>query len=135
MTDDSKGRSGSGGFRLLRRMSALFFGAALVGIGAMIVSDGARHWQFSSLHTRIAAYPLMLIGLSYLCLMLSARRMRGEMVKGVLLGLAFVMWGGEQLLPTSAIVTVMDGAVVTIFVVDLGLMIVEPLKRRDHDLP
>lgn len=128
-------RSLSAGFKPLRWLSALLFLAALVGIAVLLLSDAARHYSFAAVHQRIAAFPLLLIGLSYICLQLSARRPLGEMVKGILLGLAFVLWGGEQLLPPMALVTVMDGTVVAIFVVDLGLIIVEHLRRKDHELP
>ncbi len=83
----------------------------------------------------MGALPLMCIGLSYISFQLSADRQRGELVKGLLLGTAFVFWGGEQLLPSSSLVTVMDSIVITIFVVDLGLIIVEHLKRKDHEIP
>ena len=118
-----------------RWLTTLFFLAALVGIAILLVSDGLRHLRFSAAHQRLAAWPLMLIGLSYLSLQLSARRTRGELVKGLLLGLAFILWGGEQLLPPTPLVTVMDSAVVTIFVVDLSFIIVEHLRLKDHDLP
>ncbi len=123
------------GFKMLRWLCALLFLSALVGIAVLLVSDAARHYSFAAVHQRVAAFPLLLIGLSYICLQLSATRPRGEMLKGVLLGLAFVLWGGEQLLPPTALVTVMDGAVVTIFVVDLALIIAEYLRRNDHAPP
>ena len=53
----------------------------------------------------------------------------------VFLGLAFVLWGAEQLLPVSRWVTAMDCLVVTIFVIDLSLITIEHLKRKDHELP
>ena len=83
----------------------------------------------------MGALPLILIGLSYISFQLSAERGRSERAKGLLLGLAFVLWGTEQLLPPSAWVTVMDNLVITIFVVDLALIIIEHLKRKDHELP
>ena len=99
------------------------------------MSDALRGQRVSPVHSHLAAVPLLLIGASYLCLQLSARRTRGEMVQGLLLGGAFVLWGAEQLLPPSRLVTVMDGLVVTIFVADLSAIILEHLKRNDHDLP
>ncbi len=57
------------------------------------------------------------------------------MIRGILLGIAFVFWGGEQLLPSSSLVTVMDSIVITIFIVDLGLIIVEHLGRKDLEMP
>ena len=58
-----------------------------------------------------------------------------EKTKGILLGLAFVLWGAEQLLSTSIWVTVMDSLVITIFVVDLALIIMEHLRHKDQDVP
>jgi hypothetical protein len=75
----------------------------------------------------------MLIGFSYIVLQLSGRQRWNEMVKGVLLGTAFPLWGCEQLLPPSPLVTAMDSAVVAIFVVDLSLIILEHLRRQDHE--
>jgi len=77
----------------------------------------------------------MLIGASYIFLQLSTRRRCNEILKGVLLGTAFLLWGGEQLLPPSPLVTAMDSAVITIFVVDLSLITLEHLKRQDHETP
>jgi len=121
--------------RFWRGLTTLFFVLALAGLPVLLVSDGLRHLRFGADHQRLTAWPLMGIGLSYLCLQFSARRTRGELAQGLLLGLAFLLWGGEQLLPPTPLVTVMDGAVVTIFVVDLSFIIAEHLIRRDHDLP
>jgi hypothetical protein len=119
-------------FRLL---SIIFFISALVGIFALVLSDGLHQLRFTTVHQRMGALPLICIGLSYISFQLSAKRQWRELVKGLLLGVAFVFWGGEQLLPSSPLVTVMDSIVITIFVVDLGLIIVEHLKRKDHEIP
>jgi len=78
---------------------------------------------------------LILIGVSYVSLQLSAKRRWNEKLKGIFLGLAFALWGGEQFLPASRLVTLMDSAVITIFVVDLGLMILDHLRRRPEKAP
>ncbi|MGO8671996.1 MAG: hypothetical protein ACLQVD_11595 [Capsulimonadaceae bacterium] len=121
--------------KTLRWLSAILFIGALAGIGAMLLSDSTRHFQFSPIHQRVAAYPLMLIGLSYISLQLSAPRSPAERIKGVLLGLAFVLWGSEMLLPSSRLVIFMDTAVVSIFVIDLSMIVFEHLRRQDHELP
>jgi lipopolysaccharide export LptBFGC system permease protein LptF len=100
-----------------------------------LTSDWLHHLQFSAKHQQMGALPLILIGLSYMSFQLSVGPGRSERAKGLLLGLAFVLWGTEQLLPPSAWVTVMDSAVITIFVVDLALIIIEHLKRRDNETP
>ncbi len=121
--------------RLLRGLSAIALAAALAGIVCLLAGDTWNRLRLTPAHQVAGALSLMLIGLSYICLQLSAARPRKEMIKGVLLGLAFLLWGGEQFVPPGRFVTLMDSAVVTIFVVDLGAIIVEHLKRRDHELP
>src|SRR5271165_2409087 len=118
--------------RLFRRLSVLFICLALLGIPAVLVSDGWRHLHDSSSHQQLGALPLIAIGLSYMTSQLGGERRRGERMKGLVLGLAFVLWGGEQLLPPSAWVTAMDDFVIAAFVVDLALIIIEHLKRGDH---
>lgn len=118
-----------------RWLTTLFFGLALVGIAALLLSDSWHRLRPSALHPRMAALPLILIGLAYACLQFSARRSRRELAQGLALGTAFLLWGIEQLLPPSPWVTLMDCLVVTIFVVDLSFIIVEHLRLKDHDLP
>jgi hypothetical protein len=121
--------------KLFRWLSIILFTLALVGVAALWLSD-ARHRLFPApSHQRIGAAPLMLIGLSYISFQLSGRRRSAERAKGLLLGLAFLLWGSEQLLPPSAWVTVMDSLVITIFVVDLVLIIIEHLRHKDYELP
>lgn len=55
------------------------------------------------------------------------------MFKGVMLGVAFLLWGSEQFLSPSVWVTAMDSLIVLIFVVDLSLIIVDRLKRKDPE--
>jgi hypothetical protein len=100
---------------------------ALIGIAALLMGDALHHYKYTLLHQHIAAFPLMFIGLSYICLQFCIKQSVTDTFKSVLLGLAFVLWGGEMLLPASAVVTVMDGAVVTIFVVDLAWVIKDKL--------
>ncbi len=78
---------------------------------------------------------LILIGTSYISLQLSGKRRWSEKLKGIFLGLAFTLWGGEQFFPASRLVTLIDSAVITIFVVDLGLIILDYLKRDDRQAP
>ena len=86
-------------------------------------------------HQTIGAFALIFIGVSYVFLQLSLKRERLEMVQGLLLGLAFILWGSEQLLPPRRLSTLMDALVVSIFVVDLGVIIWGHLRRKDHGAP
>ena len=114
---------------VLRTVSVLFAVLAVLGIGTMLTWDAAHGLRFSAAHQHAAAFPLLFVGLSYMALQTSGTRGRGERARGVSLSLAFVLWGSEQLLPASVLVTIMDCLVVTIFVIDLTLAIVDDLKR------
>jgi hypothetical protein len=119
----------------LRWLATLLRISALVGIAAMLLSDAVHHLRPSPVHTHTGAFALLLIGLSYISLQLSVHRPWNELVQGLALGAAFVLWGGEQLLPPSSLVTLMDGMVVTIFVVDLSFIIRDHLRQQNHELP
>jgi hypothetical protein len=121
--------------KLLRSLSLLLFILAVGGIIVLLTSDVSHGLRLTSFHQQASALALILIGMSYISLQLSAKRRRGEKLKGIFLGFAFVLWGSEQFLPASRLVTLMDSAVITIFVVDLGLIILDNLKRGDHQAP
>jgi hypothetical protein len=131
----SKGREAGKVPDALRLLTTLLRVSALLGIAVMLLSDVVHHLRPSPVHTHSGAFALLVIGLSYISLQLSARRPRSELVKGLALGAAFVLWGSEQLLPLSFVVTLMDSMVITIFVVDLSFIIGEHLKLKDHELP
>lgn len=121
--------------KLFRGLSVACCLAALAALAILLISDGMHRLTFTPIHQQAGALALMLIGSSYIGLQLSLKRRWSEMLKGILLGTAFLLWGGEQLLPASRLVTAMDTAVVTIFVLDLGLIITEHLRRKDHETP
>jgi hypothetical protein len=121
--------------KLLRGLSLLLFLSALAGIIILLFSDVSHALRFTSFHQQTSAAALILIGTSYISLQLSAKRRWTEKLKGIFLGLAFAMWGSEQFLPAGRAVTLMDSAVITIFVVDLGLIILDYLKRKDDQAP
>lgn len=67
--------------------------------------------------------PLIAIGASYISLVLTLRRTPGQLLVGLLMGLAFVLWGMEQFLTNRAIILFIDDCVVFLFVVDLSIVI------------
>jgi hypothetical protein len=121
--------------KLFRGLSLLLFLLAAGEIIVLLVSDISHALRLTSFHQQAGAVALILIGASYISLQLSAKRPWNEKLKGIFLGFAFVLWGSEQFLPASRVVTLMDSAVITIFVVDLGLVILGSLKRNDRQTP
>ena len=117
----------------LRNLSALLLILALAGLATLLVFDALNHLRLTPFHQRTGALSFMLIGASYISLQLSTGRRWREMIKGVLLGIGFFLWGCEQFMPPGPLVTVMDSLVVLIFVSDLGLVILDRLKHRDPE--
>jgi peptidoglycan/LPS O-acetylase OafA/YrhL len=116
-----------------RQLSALLLVAALAGTLALMVMDALNHLRLTFIHQRTGALAFMLIGASYICLLLSDRRPWRENLKGMLLGGGFLLWGCEQFLPSGPLATIMDSLVVMIFVLDLSLIIIGRLQHRDDD--
>ena len=102
-------------------MAALIFGGHIccaLGGGA-----GNFPWMPKS------AWPLMAIGSSYLALICTVDRTPAQRLLGFFVGTAFILWGVEQFLPSPALVALIDDAVVFLFVLDLGIVIRENLRR------
>jgi hypothetical protein len=121
--------------KLFRCLSIIFFISALAGIATLLTSDMLHRLDLTLLHQRAGSLSLIFIGMSYISLQLSALRRWDELIKGILLGIAFFLWGGELFVPPGMLVTAMDSIVITIFVVDLSLIIVQHLKLKDHEIP
>jgi hypothetical protein len=115
----------------LRGGSALLFLLALAGITLLWASDARHAFGLTPLHQQVGAWALILIGSSYILLQLAVGRRAGEALKGIALGAAFVLWGGEQFLAPGPAVTAIDSVVITIFVVDLSLIVIGQLRSRD----
>jgi hypothetical protein len=121
--------------RLLRTLSGVLFGLALIALAWLLLPDLWSGFRPSLRHQQAGALALMFVGSSFCCMQFSAGGRRKEMLKGLLLGLAFVLWGGEQFLPAGAAVTAMDSLVIGIFVVDLGLVIAGHLETPPKVAP
>jgi hypothetical protein len=70
-----------------------------------------------------SAVPLIAIGISYVSLVLTLPRTPGQLLVGVLMGSAFVLWGAEQFLKDRALVSFIDDCIVFLFVTDLSIVI------------
>ncbi len=116
-----------------RQLSALLLIAALVATATLLGWDVCNHLHLTFVHQRAGALSFMLIGASYICLLVGLRRPWWEKFKGLLLGVGFLFWGCEQFLQPGPLATVMDSAVVMIFVLDLSLIILGRLQHADDD--
>lgn len=124
-----------------RRILALWVqtGLRLVSYGALWVAIltaifiMARHALPLIMGTQLpislkSGVPLIAIGLSYCVLVSTLRRTLGQCFVGILMGLAFVLWGMEQFLSDRAVISFIDDIVVFLFVADLSIVIRQNLK-------
>ena len=116
--------------RFFHRSSAALFALALTALAWLLLPDLWTSFQPSVRHQRAGALALIFAGASFICQQMSAGRGGTELIKGALLGLAFILWGGEWFLPAGPVGTAIDGAVIAIFVVDLGMVIKGGLDRK-----
>jgi hypothetical protein len=119
------------GYPPIYALSTLFFILALAGVVVLVATDVLHHYDVSLLHQHLDSVPLTMIGLSCITMHLGSNCNRAEKLKGVFLGIAFLLWGGEQLIPPSRLATFMDEGAVAIFVIDVSFVIWSRLSLRD----
>lgn len=110
---------------------------ALVAIGATplltawsttIARVSERGWAFIKAGP-LSALPLLLAGSSYIVLQVILRPRPLELLKRLMLGCAFLLWGVTQLMAASNLATELGNVVIALYVIDLGLMIHSDLER------
>jgi hypothetical protein len=78
----------------------------------------------------LSALPLLLAGASYVVLQTIIRPPPLELLKRLMLGTAFLLWGVTQLMPASALTTELGNVVIALYVIDLGMIIRTDLRSE-----
>jgi hypothetical protein len=78
----------------------------------------------------LSSLPLLLAGSSYIVLQAILRPRPLELLKRLMLGIAFLLWGVVQLMPVSDLATELGNVVIALYVIDLGLMIWTELDKN-----
>jgi len=128
--------------KLLRGAARGLTVAALLGSAALLLSDAAP--QLGAVvkfvvamvpralallgHAPLSAMPLLLVGGSYIALQGLLRPAPIELVKRLLLGSAFLLWGIVQLMPPSVVAADLGDLVIALYVLDLGIIIQAELQ-------
>lgn len=81
-------------------------------------------------HAPMSALPLLFAGTGYLALQALLRPRRLELLKRLMLGAAFLLWGIVQLLPSGPLATDLGDLVIVLYVLDLGLIIWADLEKN-----
>jgi hypothetical protein len=118
----------------MRWVSAGFALAAVLGSVFLLLLDIFPHFV-SVKHTASSAAPLLLVGAAYISLQPMVRPRPADLLKRLVLGFAFILWGIVQLLPPGSTAAVLGDVVIVLFVVDLALIIKTHLQREDWNSP
>lgn len=75
-------------------------------------------------HNFLAAFPLAVIAFAYLVYQTAHRPARMEVVKAIMLAVAFLFWAANQLWPDLSQATLFNDVAVALFVLDVFLVMV-----------
>jgi hypothetical protein len=78
----------------------------------------------------LSSLPLLLAGSSYVLLQAILRPRPLELLKRLMLGMAFLLWGVVQLMPPGDLAVELGNLVIALYVVDLGLIIWTDLQKN-----
>jgi hypothetical protein len=79
-----------------------------------------------------SAIPLILTGIAFGFLQFILPRTRRQVLLGLMVAVAFILWGTEQFLSNRIIASFIDDLVVLLFVIDLSIVIYGHLKPGMH---
>jgi uncharacterized membrane protein HdeD (DUF308 family) len=82
----------------------------------------------------LSAIPLFLAGSSYIILQALLRPRPLELLKRLLLGAAFILWGVVQLMRASSLAVELGNLVIALYVLDLGIIIWTDLPKNQPRL-
>jgi hypothetical protein len=100
-------------------------GASSLAIVAVLLAWNALPTLFPPrAHDYLGALPLVLIAVAYLAYQVVHRPSRLELVKAVLLAVAFLFWAANQLWPDSRLATLFNDIAIALFVLDVFLVII-----------
>jgi hypothetical protein len=94
----------------------------LTSLPTYVAKEAFRGWALVK-NLPLSAFPLLLAGSSYLVLQMILRPRPLELLKRLMLGIAFLLWGVVQLMSASGLATELGNVVITLYVADLGLII------------
>ena len=106
-----------------RRALPLVLGAVTLASGVVLLAWDAAPGLFPArAHDTLAAFPLAMIAFAYLVYQVAHRPARLEVVKAVLLAIAFLFWAANQFWPDLKQATLFNDIAIALFVLDVFLV-------------
>ncbi|MGA3373911.1 MAG: hypothetical protein ABSC48_19385 [Terracidiphilus sp.] len=108
-----------------RRTLPLILGSVtLASVGALLTWDAFPRLFPVNAHSFLAAFPLAMIALAYLVYQAAHRPARAEIVKAILLAIAFLFWAANQFWPGLPQTTLFNDIAIALFVLDVFLVMI-----------
>jgi hypothetical protein len=96
----------------------------LASVVVLLVWDAAPGLFPARAHDVLGAFPLAMIAVAYLAYQAAHRPARLEVVKAVLLAVAFLFWAANQLWPDIPQSTLCNDIAIALFVLDIFLVMI-----------
>jgi hypothetical protein len=93
-------------------------------VGLLLFWDAFPRLFPAGAHALLGALPLGLIAFAYLVYQSICRPTRREIVRAVILAVAFLFWSANQLWPDLSAATLFNDLAIALFVLDVFLVIV-----------
>ena len=110
--------------RAHRALPVILGVVALASVGVLFAWDALPRLFPAGAHNVLGAFPLAMIALAYLLYQSAHRPARMEVVKAILLAIAFLFWAANQLWPELPQATLFNDVAIGLFVLDVFLVLV-----------
>lgn len=107
-----------------RAVPVFLGGLTLASVLVLLVSDALPRLFPVGAHAVLGALPLALIALAYLVYQTVRRPGLSEILKAVLLAIAFLFWAANQFWPDAAAANLFNDIAIALFVLDVFFVIV-----------
>jgi len=96
----------------------------MLSVGVLLVWDVRPSLFPANAHNVLGAFPLAMVAVAYLAYQSAHRPPARELLKAVLLAIAFLFWAANQLWPNVAQATLYNDVAIALFVLDVFLVII-----------
>jgi hypothetical protein len=110
--------------RAHRALPVILGVVTMASVVALFVWDALPHLFPARAHNVLGAFPLAMIAIAYLIYQSAHRPARLEVVKAVLLAIAFLFWAANQMWPDLPEATLFNDIAIGLFVLDVFLVMI-----------
>src|ERR1039457_705929 len=110
--------------RVHRAVPVVFGVLTLVAVGVLFAWDAFPRYFPARAHDFLAAFPLAMIAFAYLVYQTAHRPAFRELVKAILLAIAFGLWAANQFWPDLPHAILFNDIAIALFVLDVFLVMI-----------